>query len=250
MSALYARIQQERLEDRLAALERAPLAAVDRARARTARRSRAPARVRRPRARSPHAPRRPARPHPDAVDRRDGGDRRRHGRRRPAQGARPLPLDAAAGRARHGRGSPATARPTARPSASSTGWTAATGSSSRCPTGRFRYRVERTRIVPPTAVWVTDRVGYDRLVLSACHPLYSAAKRIVVFARLERATAARTCRRADSGHHPIGPPRDADDGLSMTVLELHHPHRLQAGEPVSAAPIPGTLRAPLCPTQG
>jgi sortase A len=26
-------------------------------------------------------------------------------------------------------------------------------------------------------------VAYDRLVLSACHPLYSAAKRIVVFAR-------------------------------------------------------------------
>ena len=50
--------------------------------------------------------------------------------------------------------------------------------------GRFAYRVERTRIVPPTAVWVTDRVAHDRLVLSACHPLYSAAKRIVVFARL------------------------------------------------------------------
>ena len=31
---------------------------------------------------------------------------------------------------------------------------------------------------------MTHRVGYDRLVLSACHPLYSAAKRIVVFARL------------------------------------------------------------------
>jgi sortase A len=50
--------------------------------------------------------------------------------------------------------------------------------------GRFTYRVERTRIVPPTAVWVTRRVPYDRLVLSACHPLYSAAQRIVVFARL------------------------------------------------------------------
>jgi sortase A len=50
--------------------------------------------------------------------------------------------------------------------------------------GRFTYRVERTRIVPPTAVWVTRRVAYDRLVLSACHPLYSAAQRIVVFARL------------------------------------------------------------------
>jgi sortase A len=54
----------------------------------------------------------------------------------------------------------------------------------RMPYGRFVYRVERTRIVPPTATWVTQRVGYDRLVLSACHPLYSAAKRIVVFARL------------------------------------------------------------------
>ncbi|HWK27996.1 MAG TPA: class E sortase [Solirubrobacter sp.] len=54
------------------------------------------------------------------------------------------------------------------------------------PYGRFTYRVERTRIVPPTAVWVTQRVSYDRLILSACHPLYSAAKRIVVFARLVR----------------------------------------------------------------
>lgn len=52
------------------------------------------------------------------------------------------------------------------------------------PYGRFVYRVERFRIVPPTAVEVVRRVGYDRLVLSACHPKYSAAKRIVVFARL------------------------------------------------------------------
>jgi sortase A len=56
------------------------------------------------------------------------------------------------------------------------------------PYGRFTYRVERTRIVPPTAVWVTQRVSYDRLVLSACHPLYSAAKRIVVFAKLVQST--------------------------------------------------------------
>jgi sortase A len=45
------------------------------------------------------------------------------------------------------------------------------------------YRVEQTRIVKPTALWVTRRVGYDRLVLTACHPKYSAAKRIAVFAR-------------------------------------------------------------------
>ena len=54
------------------------------------------------------------------------------------------------------------------------------------PYGRFTYRVERTRIVPPTAVWVTRPVGFERVVLTACHPLYSAAKRIVVFARLAR----------------------------------------------------------------
>ena len=52
------------------------------------------------------------------------------------------------------------------------------------PYGRFTYEVERTRIVKPDALWVLDRVRYDRLVLSACHPKYSAAKRIVVFARL------------------------------------------------------------------
>jgi sortase A len=56
----------------------------------------------------------------------------------------------------------------------------------RMPYGRFVYRVERTRIVPPTEVSVTDRVAYDRLVLSACHPLYSAAQRIIVFARLDQ----------------------------------------------------------------
>ncbi len=57
----------------------------------------------------------------------------------------------------------------------------------RMPYGRFTYVVERTRIVPPTEVSVTDRVAFDRLVLSACHPLYSAARRIVVFARLRDA---------------------------------------------------------------
>jgi sortase A len=51
------------------------------------------------------------------------------------------------------------------------------------PYATITYAVERLRIVPPTATWVVDRRSYDRLVLTACHPLYSAAKRIVVFAR-------------------------------------------------------------------
>jgi sortase A len=54
------------------------------------------------------------------------------------------------------------------------------------PYARFEYRVERKRIVQPTDFWVTKSVGYERLVLSACHPLYSAAQRVVVFARQVR----------------------------------------------------------------
>ena len=54
------------------------------------------------------------------------------------------------------------------------------------PYATFTYEVERTRIVEPTAVEVTRRVSYDRIILSACHPLYSAAQRIVVFAKLVR----------------------------------------------------------------
>jgi len=59
------------------------------------------------------------------------------------------------------------------------------------PYGRFTYAVQRTQIVEPTALWVTRDMGYQRLVLSACHPLYSAAQRIIVFARLVRREAPR-----------------------------------------------------------
>jgi sortase A len=53
------------------------------------------------------------------------------------------------------------------------------------PYGTFTYSVEKTQIVSPDAIWITHRVpGEDRLVLSACHPLYSASHRIVAFARL------------------------------------------------------------------
>jgi sortase A len=54
------------------------------------------------------------------------------------------------------------------------------------PYANFFYRVERTAIVDPSDVGVVRKVGYERLVLSACHPLYSAAERYIVFARLVR----------------------------------------------------------------
>ena len=52
------------------------------------------------------------------------------------------------------------------------------------PYGDFVYRVTRTEIVTPDRVDVIEDVGYPQLVLSACHPLYSAAERYIVFARL------------------------------------------------------------------
>jgi len=52
------------------------------------------------------------------------------------------------------------------------------------PYGTFTYTVEMHEIVDPSQVDIVDDVGYERLVLTACHPLYSAAQRWAVFAKL------------------------------------------------------------------
>lgn len=59
------------------------------------------------------------------------------------------------------------------------------------PDGRFIYRVTRTKIVDDSDLSVLDSVGYKQLILSACHPLYSAAQRVVVFARQVRREPSR-----------------------------------------------------------
>jgi sortase A len=53
------------------------------------------------------------------------------------------------------------------------------------PYARFTYSVERARVVEPYELEVVRPVGRERLVLTACHPLHSAAQRYVVFAELE-----------------------------------------------------------------
>lgn len=187
VSALYARLQQGRLEDRLARIERAPLAVVDRR----------------------------------ALGRLDGSRRlafaaRAHARRSgegdplgrirmPAIGVDDVFVEGTGAAAlRSGPGHyPATPLPGQRGTVGIAGHRTTYGAPFHdldglrrgdrievaMPYGRFEYRVERTRIVAPTATWVTDRADHDRLILSACHPLYSAAQRIVVFARLQRAVA-------------------------------------------------------------
>ena len=52
------------------------------------------------------------------------------------------------------------------------------------PYGTFTYRVVRYKIVDNSDWSIIDPRGYDAVVLSACHPLYSAAQRWVVFGRL------------------------------------------------------------------
>jgi sortase A len=53
-------------------------------------------------------------------------------------------------------------------------------------TGRqFRYSYRETRIVDPSDVSVLQDTGDNRLTLTACHPEYSAAERIVVIAALD-----------------------------------------------------------------
>src|SRR5919201_1516096 len=51
------------------------------------------------------------------------------------------------------------------------------------PYATFRYRVQYHRVVSSDDWSIIRPQGYERLVLSACHPLYSASHRWVVFAR-------------------------------------------------------------------
>src|ERR1700760_4985245 len=56
----------------------------------------------------------------------------------------------------------------------------------KMPYGTFVYSVEKTEIVDPSDVGIIHDTGFERPVLSACHPLYSAAQRFIVFAKLVR----------------------------------------------------------------
>jgi sortase A len=68
------------------------------------------------------------------------------------------------------------------------------------PYGTVQYAVEGTRVVDPGDVGVLRTVGHRRLVLTACHPLFSAARRIVVYAaEIGVGRTARALKRGDDG---------------------------------------------------
>jgi sortase A len=53
------------------------------------------------------------------------------------------------------------------------------------PYGTFRYRVYYHKVVPSDDWSILRPRPYEKLVLTACHPLYSASHRWAVFARLQ-----------------------------------------------------------------
>jgi len=71
------------------------------------------------------------------------------------------------------------------------------------PYARFTYTVIGQQVVSPRDVQAAvANLGYSRLVLSACTPLFSAAKRLLVFARLTRTVPAGAARKLPGGGAP------------------------------------------------
>jgi sortase A len=71
------------------------------------------------------------------------------------------------------------------------------------PYGTFHYSVIKHKIVDNSDWSIIKSLGFDAVVLSACHPLYSAEKRWVVFARLS------WVKTMDGGRLTLWQPREA-----------------------------------------
>ncbi len=64
------------------------------------------------------------------------------------------------------------------------------------PYGRYTYEVEQTKIVDDSYAEAMVPKGEDMIVLTACHPLYSAAQRILVYGKLKKSEPRGGARRA------------------------------------------------------
>ncbi len=98
------------------------------------------------------------------------------------------------------------------------------------PYARFTYTVIAQRVVAPSDVRAAvANVGYRRLVLSACTPLFSAEKRLLVFARLTRTVPEGAARRLP-GHpavQPIQAPRSAQTPRPPRTAQTPRPRPTQ-----------------------
>ncbi|MGI9020894.1 MAG: sortase [Solirubrobacterales bacterium] len=115
------------------------------------------------------------------------------------------------------------------------------------PYATFTYRFEKQRIVDPSEIGVVRDVGHDRVVLTACHPLYSAAQRIVVFAPLvdvdppggddERTVGGERRAAQEIAEPGLGPTVASVGGLVLIValMSLTGGHRRVATHPPDRA---------------
>jgi sortase A len=101
------------------------------------------------------------------------------------------------------------------------------------PYAQLIYTVVGHRVVEPTNVQAAvANVGYTRVVLSACTPLFSAEKRILVYGRLTRIVPVGAARQLPGGAlaRPIGsPPAPSPASIRPSlpaVLEPLQPHLL------------------------
>jgi sortase A len=98
------------------------------------------------------------------------------------------------------------------------------------PYAHFLYTVTGERVVWPADVAAAvSQVGYSRLVLSACTPLFSAEKRLLVYARLTRTVPVGAARRLPHGATPVpieaSPARARARSLPAMLVPLDS-HRL------------------------
>ena len=105
----------------------------------------------------------------------------------------------------------------------------------RMPYAHFTYRVIAKRVVAPTDVnAAVGNVGYSRLVLSACTPLFSAAKRLLIYARLVRTVPV------GEGRIPLAqrPPGSPE---ALTGDQLEQPASAKRAPAVPRPSLPGVL---------
>jgi sortase A len=102
------------------------------------------------------------------------------------------------------------------------------------PYAHFTYTVTEQRVVQPTDVdAAVANVGYSRLVLSACTPLFTAEKRLLVYARLTRIVPVGAARTLPGGAVPV--PIESASSRTRRLRSL--PAMLVSLDPHRVSPI-------------
>ncbi len=102
------------------------------------------------------------------------------------------------------------------------------------PYAHFTYTVTGQRVVWPTDVdAAVAQVGYSRLVLSACTPVFTAEKRLLVYARLTRTVPVGAARVLPGGAIP----RSIEASSARAAVRPHLPAMLVSLDAHRVAPL-------------